>query len=210
MGNKISESWTKESLSVSLKRLLKESGHTMADMSRTLGISFTTISDWVNGRKYPRPENLDRLANYFGVTTSMLLNLDDPELHPAVSYLGSDIVLPLLARGYTIDLQFDSSDLDFGDLANPPIQVDEKYLITDSRTMEGVVLTGDEIRALGKDVDAVVGLISKNKKAPDTLIDVESLSEDKRYLIETIISLPDDKVRSLRTIVAQVLVLRGD
>ena len=49
----------------------------------------------------------------------------------------------------------------------------------------------------------------KNKKAPDTFIDVEVLSEDKRYLVEKIMSLSDDEVRSLRTIVDQVLALRG-
>ena len=55
-----------------------------------------------------------------------------------------------------------------------------------------------------------MGPSDRKQKAPDTLIDVESLSEDKRYLIEKIIPLSDDKVRSLRTIVDQVLVLRGD
>lgn len=49
----------------------------------------------------------------------------------------------------------------------------------------------------------------ENKKAPDTFIDVEDLSEDKRYLVEKIMSLSDDEVRGLRAIVDQVLQMRG-
>lgn len=49
---------------------------------------------------------------------------------------------------------------------------------------------------------------NERNKAPDTLIDIEGLSEDKHYLINRIMSLSDDEVRSLRTIVDQVLALR--
>lgn len=49
----------------------------------------------------------------------------------------------------------------------------------------------------------------ENKKVPDTFVDVEELSEDKRYLVEKIMSLSDEEVRGLRAIVDQVLALRG-
>lgn len=51
--------------------------------------------------------------------------------------------------------------------------------------------------------------LAESKKAPDTFIDVEDLSEDKRYLVEKIMSLSDAEVRGLRAIVDQVLALRG-
>lgn len=50
---------------------------------------------------------------------------------------------------------------------------------------------------------------TENKKAPDTFIDVEELPDDKRYLVELVISLSDDRVRRLRSIVDQVLELQG-
>lgn len=49
----------------------------------------------------------------------------------------------------------------------------------------------------------------ENKNTPDTYIDVEGLSADKRYLVDLVMSLSDDEVGKLRAIVDQVLALRG-
>ena len=49
--------------------------------------------------------------------------------------------------------------------------------------------------------------VAERKKAP--VESDESLSEDKRYLVDKIMSLSDEEVRRLRTIVDQVLALRG-
>ena len=49
----------------------------------------------------------------------------------------------------------------------------------------------------------------EHQKAPDTLIDIEGLSEDKRALVKRILALSDNEVRGLRAIVDQVLALRG-
>ena len=46
-----------------------------------------------------------------------------------------------------------------------------------------------------------------DKKPPDTLIDIEGLSEDRRYLVEKIIALSDDRVHTLRSIVEQIFTL---
>lgn len=50
--------------------------------------------------------------------------------------------------------------------------------------------------------------VPKYKKSAPAESD-ESLSEDKRYLVDKIMSLSDEEVRRLRTIVDQVLALRG-
>lgn len=67
------------------------------------------------------------------------------------------------------------------------------------------------VRANGK-VSAVLKAVqdaeaAERKKAPAETD--ESLSEDKRYLVDKIMSLSDEEVRRLRTIVDQVLALRG-
>lgn len=59
-------------------------------------------------------------------------------------------------------------------------------------------------------MDTLLGKsVAEDKKTPDTLIDVEGLSEDKRALVKRILALSDDEVRGLRAIVDQVLALRG-
>lgn len=48
--------------------------------------------------------------------------------------------------------------------------------------------------------------VSKHKETPGI---AESLSPDKQYLIDTVMSMTEDEVRALRGIVDQVLALRG-
>ena len=49
------------------------------DVATVLGISYFTISDWVNGKKYPRMDKVELLANYFGVLKSDLIEMEsDP------------------------------------------------------------------------------------------------------------------------------------
>lgn len=43
------------------------------DISNDLGISYYTVTDWVNGKKMPRMDKVEKLADYFGVMMSELL-----------------------------------------------------------------------------------------------------------------------------------------
>ena len=42
-------------------------------LSENLGISYSTISDWVNGKSYPRIDKIEMMANYFGINKSDLV-----------------------------------------------------------------------------------------------------------------------------------------
>lgn len=46
---------------------------TRQDVATALGISYFTITSWVNGTKYPRMDKVEKLANYFGVMKSDLI-----------------------------------------------------------------------------------------------------------------------------------------
>lgn len=46
---------------------------TRKDVCEALGFSYYTFSDWVNGKKYPRMDKVEMLANYFGVLKSDLI-----------------------------------------------------------------------------------------------------------------------------------------
>ena len=56
-----------------LKRYMEVKGKSRNDISEALGISYFTVSDWVNGKKYPRMDKVEMLANYFGVQKSDLI-----------------------------------------------------------------------------------------------------------------------------------------
>lgn len=48
------------------------------DMCKILNIPYTTFTDWINGTTYPRIDNIEIIANYFGIQKSDLIE-DMPE-----------------------------------------------------------------------------------------------------------------------------------
>ena len=43
------------------------------DMCEALGFKYSTFTDWVNGKKYPRIDKIEMIANYFGIEKSDLV-----------------------------------------------------------------------------------------------------------------------------------------
>ena len=43
------------------------------EVSEALGVSYYTFTDWVKGKKYPRMDKVERLAEYFGILKSDLI-----------------------------------------------------------------------------------------------------------------------------------------
>lgn len=67
----------KEIMGQNIKRLLKRNGMTAAKLSEVIGVSTATISDWCNGKTYPRINKIEMMADYFGVSKSELV--EDPD-----------------------------------------------------------------------------------------------------------------------------------
>ena len=63
----------KNIFSVNLKRYMKENDKTRKEVSEAINVSYYTFSDWVNGKKYPRMDKVEKLANYFGILKSDLI-----------------------------------------------------------------------------------------------------------------------------------------
>ena len=63
----------KDVFATNLKRLMELKGKSRNDISNALGISYFTITDWVKGKKYPRMDKVELLANYFGIQKSELI-----------------------------------------------------------------------------------------------------------------------------------------
>lgn len=62
-----------------LKRQMDLHGKSRNDISQALNISYYTVSDWVNGKKYPRMDKVEMLANYFGILKSDLIEVKNEE-----------------------------------------------------------------------------------------------------------------------------------
>lgn len=64
---------------VNLQRFMSADGKTQADMARYFSISTATASDWYNGRKIPRADKLQAIAEWLGVGIGDLLMEYVPE-----------------------------------------------------------------------------------------------------------------------------------
>lgn len=63
----------KDIFSQNLSRYMSENNIDRKELSKTLNIAYTTLSDWINGKKYPRIDNIEILANYFNIEKSDLI-----------------------------------------------------------------------------------------------------------------------------------------
>ena len=63
----------KKTMSKNLKKYLKLYNVSRTQLSESLDISYSTISDWINGNAYPRIDKIEMMANYFGINKSDLV-----------------------------------------------------------------------------------------------------------------------------------------
>lgn len=57
-----------------LQECLQNSGLTMAELAKKIGVSQATISDWCNGKKAPRFDKIEQLAKFFNVSPTYFFN----------------------------------------------------------------------------------------------------------------------------------------
>ena len=63
----------KEILAKNLNKYITKSGKDRGEIAKELNISYSTLTDWVNGNKYPRINNIEKLAEYFKISKSDLI-----------------------------------------------------------------------------------------------------------------------------------------
>jgi repressor LexA len=52
---------------------VERSGKSQRELADILGVASSTFNDWVKGRKYPRIDRIEMLANIFGILKSDLI-----------------------------------------------------------------------------------------------------------------------------------------
>lgn len=63
----------KEIMARNIQRLMDLYGKDRTEVCKDLGISYTTFTDWVKGKTYPRIDKIELLANYFHVSKADLV-----------------------------------------------------------------------------------------------------------------------------------------
>lgn len=109
----MSDSRNRDVLAQNLKRHLKRLDKSQKDVCDDLGINETTFSTWVSGKNYPRIDKIEKLAKYFGVKKSDLVEDQTDMDEDTKRYLN------MLYENYKYRVLLDSSkklsqtDLDF-------------------------------------------------------------------------------------------------
>ncbi|XCH78887.1 MAG: XRE family transcriptional regulator [Candidatus Dehalobacter alkaniphilus] len=71
----------RETLASNIKKYMKLNDKTQIDLSNDLSVSPSSVSDWLNGKKYPRIDRLQQLADYFNVYKSDLTELKEINIY---------------------------------------------------------------------------------------------------------------------------------
>lgn len=67
----------KRIFSQNLKNIMERCGKTQKDIVDNLNFRQATVSDWLNGKKYPRMDKVEMLAKYFNVPITALIQKND-------------------------------------------------------------------------------------------------------------------------------------
>lgn len=69
----------KDIFASNLRYFMEEKEKSRKEVSEAIGVSYYTFTDWVNGKKFPRMDKVEKLAAYFGILKSDLIEKRTPE-----------------------------------------------------------------------------------------------------------------------------------
>ena len=69
----------KEVMSKNLKYYIEKSGKDRRELAEIWGFPYSTVTEWINGRKYPRIDRIEIMADYFGILKSDLIEAKTEE-----------------------------------------------------------------------------------------------------------------------------------
>ena len=75
----------KDIMSKNPKYYIEKSGKDRRELAEIWGFPYSTVSEWINGRKYPRIDRIEIMADYFGILKSDLI--EDKQKQPTESEL---------------------------------------------------------------------------------------------------------------------------
>lgn len=73
----MSDLGNKEIMAENIQYYMDLNNKSRRDVCNDLGLVYSTFSDWVNGKKYPRIDKIELMANYFGISKAELVERRD-------------------------------------------------------------------------------------------------------------------------------------
>lgn len=106
----------KQVMAKNISRLMKENNIDRKKLSNDLKVKYTTLSDWINAKTYPRIDKIELLADYFNVTKADLVEDKEKQVIetlpvkkiPVVSKISAG--LPIYSEENLIDYIYFATD----------------------------------------------------------------------------------------------------
>ena len=80
-----------------LRRLLKENGKKSVDLVNYLGVSKAVVSEWLNAKKLPRMDKVDRMCVFFNCNRTDLI-AEKKESDVTTSDPQTEMIIKLISR----------------------------------------------------------------------------------------------------------------
>ena len=77
----------KEVMAKNISKYMRINNVDRTQLSKDLKVKYTTLSDWINAKTYPRIDKIELLANYFNVTKADLVEDDSNEKNQTLETL---------------------------------------------------------------------------------------------------------------------------
>lgn len=84
----------KEVMSKNIKKYMDKLGIERSKLADDLNVSYSTISDWINAKTYPRIDKIELMANYFKVTKADLVEeheIIDERVRILAAHINEDV-----------------------------------------------------------------------------------------------------------------------
>ena len=65
--------WSKEVFAKNLNKYIERTGISQKELAEIIGVSAPTMNDYTKAKKFPRIDKIEKMANYFGILKSDLI-----------------------------------------------------------------------------------------------------------------------------------------
>ena len=126
----------KKTLSKNLSYYVEKSGKTQKEISEIVGVAYSTFNDWMKGKKYPRFDKIEIMANYFGILKSDLIeerteDFEEREEMKKKNDIMTNIVLKMRIDPnfrFLVESLYSRNDSEFVELMKALLALDEEKI----------------------------------------------------------------------------------
>ena len=93
----MSDLGNKDIMAKNIKHYLETNNITRSELCAALNIKYSTMSEWINGKAYPRIDKIELMANYFGINKSDLIE-DKSETTTEETFKRKGVKIPVLGE----------------------------------------------------------------------------------------------------------------